>query len=201
MTYAVGVTGGIGCGKSSAARLFAGLGAAIIDTDEIAHRLTGPGQPALTAIAQTFGIEFIQPDGNLDRSKMRQLVFSDPGARKRLESILHPLIKQQAAADLAKCDADYALLIVPLLLETGNYDDLVRRILVVDCEEAQQIARTMARSNLSLQEVHAIMACQISREQRLELADDVLLNALDLEKLKPQIAQLHQKYLRLAQAD
>ena len=201
MTFAVGVTGGIGCGKSSAARIFAELGAAVIDTDEIAHRLTAPGQPALDAIAQTFGNDYIQPDGNLDRSKMRQLIFSSPTAKKRLEDILHPLIKQQVASELKECDAEYALIIVPLLLETGNYYDLIQRILVVDCEEAQQISRTMARSNLSMQEVHAIMSTQVPREKRLELADDILVNDKDIEYLKPRISQLHQKYLQLAHAD
>lgn len=198
MTYAIGVTGGIGCGKSSVAHLFAALGAAIIDTDEIAHRLTDIGQSTLTTIADVFGSNFIQANGHLDRSKMRRLVFSDPAAKTKLESILHPLIKQQVSAELGNCNADYALLIVPLLLETRNYDDLIQRILVVDCNEEQQIARTMARSNLSLQEVQAIMHSQISRNKRLELADDILVNNLTLENLKPQIMQLHQKYLQLA---
>lgn len=199
MVYAVGVTGGIGCGKSSAARLFAELGASIIDTDEIAHGLTRHGQPALTRIAHTFGNAFIQADGNLDRSKMRHLVFSDAEAKRRLEDILHPLIKQQVTCAMDKCNAGYALLIVPLLMETGHYDDLIQRTLVVDCDEPQQIARTIARSHLSAAEVQAIMATQVSRKIRLARADDVLQNNGTIEHLKPQIVQLHQKYLQLAE--
>ena len=200
VTYVVGVTGGIGSGKSSVAQLFSELGASIIDTDEIAHRLTRCGQPALNTIARTFGASFILPDGNLDRNKMRLLIFSDPVAKQNLEQILHPLIKHKVALDLAQGQTDYALLIVPLLLETGHYNAMMQRILVVDCEERQQIERTMARSKLTQKEVLAIIASQISRERRLEFADDVLLNNCDLANLKPQVFQLHHKYFQLASA-
>lgn len=200
MTYVVGVTGGIGSGKSRVAQLFSELGVSVIDTDEIAHRLTRCGQPALSAIAHTFSASFILPDGNLDRRKMRQLIFSNPIAKQNLEQILHPLIKQQVAIELAQCQTSYALLIVPLLLETGHYNAMMQRILVVDCEEAQQIERTMARSKLTREEVLVIIASQTDRAKRLEFADDVLLNNSDITNLKPQILQLHQKYLSLSGA-
>jgi len=199
MVFAVGLTGGIGCGKSSVAKIFAALGAAVIDTDEIAHHLTARGMPALEAIAKRFGTEFVLPDGNLDRARMRQLIFSDPKAKKSLEDILHPLIKQQVIHELNKCDASYALIVIPLLLETGNYSNLVARILVVDCEEDQQVARTMARSNLASKEVRAIMASQISRQKRLEVADDVIKNVYDLDSLQRQIEALHFTYMQLSQ--
>ena len=199
MVYAVGLTGGIGCGKSSAAKIFASLGATVIDTDEIAHQLTALGQPALEIIATTFGNEYLHADGTLDRKRMRQLIFSDKAAKSKLENILHPLIKQQVIDELNKCTSPYALVVVPLLLETENYNDLIQRILVVDCTEDQQITRTMARSHLSSQEVQAIMATQILRNNRLALADDVVTNTGNLESLRTQILQLHETYLRAKQ--
>ncbi len=198
MVYAVGLTGGIGCGKSSAAKIFAEHGAAVIDTDEIAHRLTAPGEPGLLAVKQAFGEAFLLPDGGLDRARMRRLVFSDRRAKARLEAILHPLIKERVKEALAACQAPYALVVVPLLLETGSYRELIRRVLVVDCEEAQQIERTVARSGLARDEVRAIMAHQISRGERLRQADDVLSNSGKTAELQRQVALLHDEYLRLA---
>ncbi len=198
MIYAVGLTGGIGCGKSSAAKIFAEHGAAVIDTDEIAHRLTAPGEPGLLAVKQAFGEAFLLPDGGLDRARMRRLVFSDRRAKARLEAILHPLIKERVKEALAACQAPYALVVVPLLLETGSYRELIRRVLVVDCEEAQQIERTVARSGLARDEVRAIMAHQISRGERLRQADDVLSNSGKTAELQRQVALLHDEYLRLA---
>ena len=201
MVYAVGLTGGIGCGKSSAAKIFASLGAAVIDTDEIAHQLTSLGQPALKTIAASFGNEYLQSDGNLDRKQIRQLIFSDKTAKTKLENILHPLIKQQVINELNKCTAPYVLVVVPLLLETENYNDLIQRVLVIDCTEDQQVTRTMARSHLSLQEVQAIMATQVLRNKRLALADDVITNTSNLESLRTQILQLHETYLHAKQTE
>lgn len=198
MTLVIGLTGGIGCGKSTAARAFAELGAAVIDTDEIAHQLTIPNSPVLAAIFSRFGEAYRQPDGGLDRTKLRRLIFSDSDAKARLEAILHPLIRQEVATALKRVNAPYAIVVVPLLLETGGYRDLVQRVLVVDCEEAQQLARTMHRSGLSATEVEAIMANQVSRAERLLQADDVLGNQGDPAELRRQVATLHDRYLALA---
>lgn len=201
MVYAVGLTGGIGCGKSSAAKIFASLGAAVIDTDAIAHQLTAIGQPALESITSTFGYEYLQSDGNLDRARMRKLIFSDKAAKNKLENILHPLIKQQVANELGKCSAPYALIVVPLLMETQNYHNLIQRVLVVDCTEDQQITRTMARNHLSSEEVQAIMDTQVPRSKRLAIADDVITNTDNLESIRTQILRLHEIYLRAKQTD
>lgn len=197
MTYLIGLTGGIGCGKTSAAKLLAELGAEIIDSDEIAHRLTRTGGIAIEPIRCAFGSEFVTPDGALDRGKMRALAFSDPPAKRRLEAILHPMIREETAKSIAASRAPYVLLVVPLLLETGAYRKIIDRLLVVDCPEETQIARTMARSRLSREEVLAIMATQTSRKTRLAAADDVITNDGDLEGLQRQVAALHEKYLVL----
>ncbi|MCE5182639.1 MAG: dephospho-CoA kinase [Betaproteobacteria bacterium] len=194
----IGLTGGIGCGKTSVARIFSTLGAAIIDTDEIARRLTEKGSPALDAIAEQFGATCLLQDGNLDRAELRKRVFSDPSAKKKLEAILHPPIKQQVIAEIAEARAPYLLLVVPLFFETGAYRDLVSRVLVVDCDESQQISRTMNRSQLSADEVRAIMANQIPRMERLEQAGDILSNKGNQENLEEQVRSLHQRYLALA---
>lgn len=194
----IGLTGGIGCGKTSVARIFSTLGAAIIDTDEIARRLTEKGSPALDAIAEQFGATCLLQDGNLDRTELRKRIFTDPAAKKKLEAILHPPIKQQVIAEMAEARAPYLLLVVPLFFETGAYRDLVERVLVVDCEESQQISRTMNRSQLSADEVRAIMANQIPRMERLEQADDILSNKGNQENLEEQVRSLHQRYLALA---
>jgi dephospho-CoA kinase len=194
----IGLTGGIGCGKTSAAGVFAALGAAVIDTDEIAHRLTAKGAPALAAIAEQFGAASLLPDGNLDRAGLRRQIFSDQAAKEKLEAILHPLIRQQAISEMAAAQAPYSLLVVPLFFETGAYRDLVDRVLVVDCDEGQQVFRTMARSNLSAAEVQAIMANQVSRAIRVKQADDILSNRGRQEDLEQQVNRLHQRYLALA---
>lgn len=193
----IGLTGGIGCGKSAAAEIFAQLGVAVIDTDQISRRLTEAGQPALAAIREQFGGDYFLPDGNLDRARLRHRVFSDPEAKSKLERILHPLIKEEVRRLLAEVLAPYAIVAVPLLLETGNYGDLVQRILVVDCTESQQVERVVARSKLSADEVRAIMAAQIGRSERLRMADDICNNDGDLHGLRRQIVELHQKYLGL----
>ena len=198
MVYCVGVTGGIGSGKSSAAALFAERGAGIVDNDDIAHEMTRPGGRAMPAIITAFGPGIAAADGSLDRAAMRQRVFAEPAQRKVLEGILHPLIRAEARDRVNSSTAPYVMLVVPLLLETGGYPDLVRRVLVIDCEESQQISRTMQRSALTEEAVRAIMAAQLPRQQRLAGADDVLLNDGDLSRLRSQIDSLHDRYLALA---
>ncbi|HUW50061.1 MAG TPA: dephospho-CoA kinase [Sulfuricella sp.] len=194
----IGLTGGIGSGKTSAARIFAALGAAVIDTDEIARRLTEKGSPALAAIVEQFGAACLLQDGNLDRVGLRKRIFSDHAAKGKLEAILHPLIKQQVISEMAAAHAPYLLLVVPLFFETGAYRDLVDRVLAVDCDESQQISRAMGRSRLSADEVRAIMANQIPRAERIKQADDILSNRGGQEDLEEQVRNLHQRYLALA---
>ncbi|HUL41301.1 MAG TPA: dephospho-CoA kinase [Burkholderiales bacterium] len=201
MPFTVGLTGGIGCGKSSAARMFAERGVQVVDTDAISHRLTAPGGAALAAIRRHFGDNVFTSDGSLDRAQLRKHVFSKPRARKDLEGLLHPLIRAEALQLLARGTSPYSVLVVPLLLETGGLRGQVQRVLVVDCDEEQQIARALSRSGLGEGEVRAIMAAQLSRESRLELADDVLSNDSSLEHLQQQVEALHRKYLGLAQHD
>lgn len=192
----MGLTGGIGCGKTTAAQCFAALGAKVIDTDRIAHQLTALGQPALGKICQEFGGDILNVDGTLNRVKLRQLVFSDAQAKKKLEAILHPLIKAEVQRLLnANEGAPYQIIVVPLLLETGDYKEMVSRILVIDCEEDMQRERTMARSGLNRDEVEAIINYQINREERLRFADDVITNSADLQHLRSQVADYHKKYL------
>lgn len=198
MPYCVGLTGGIGSGKSSAARILQDLGAAIVDTDQITHELTGPGGTAIALIRREFGADYIAVDGGLDRAKMRRLAFSDDGARRKLEAILHPLIRRESQARIAAAQQPYVVVVVPLLLETGAYRDLIKRVLVVDCDEALQITRAMVRSGLSADEVRAIMVTQLPRAKRLAAADDVLHNDNDIEALRRQAEALHAKYLALA---
>ena len=198
MPLVIGLTGGIGSGKTSAAKFFAALGAYVIDTDEIAHELTQPNGAAISAIRQVFGENFITTEGALDREKMRSLVFSDSAFRQKLEAILHPLILMEAVHRVTLTSSPYVIMIVPLLLETDDYREMVQRILVADCDEQKQIARTMARSKLDAQEVHAIMATQITRQKRLQQADDVIINDSTLAHLQRQVEALHQKYLALS---
>lgn len=193
-----GLTGGIGSGKSTVATLFSELGARIVDTDQIAHQLTQVGGEAITAIRNEFGDDFIDPTGAMDRTKVRQLVFSDATAKKRLESILHPMIRtrSQRLAE-APCDAPYTLVVVPLLFESGRYRDWLHQVIIVDCTESQQISRTMQRSKLSEIEVRAIMAQQISRAERLESADTVIRNNGTPDDLRLQVEELHSRLIRL----
>lgn len=200
MPFCVGLTGGIGSGKSAAAALFGKLGAAIVDTDEISHRLTGPGGNAIAPIRARFGAASIAADGSLDRARMRERVFSDEAARKDLEAILHPMIRAQARAEIAGASAPYVIVVVPLLFETGAYRDLVKRVVVVDCDEEEQVRRVVARSGIAAAEVRRIMAAQLSRAERVKRADDVLDNSGPLETLREAVARLHRKYLDLARA-
>lgn len=196
--FTVGLTGGIGSGKSAAADLFAALGARIVDTDAIAHALTAPDGDAIEPIREHFGEHMIASDGRLDRHAMRKLVFDDPAARQRLEAILHPMIRDQADHHCRTADAPYVVLAVPLLLESGHYRERCDRLCVVDCTEATQIARVRARSNLDEQQIRAIIASQIDRVARLQAADDVIDNNGSLEALAPQVEALHRRYLTLA---
>ncbi len=196
--FVVGLTGGIGSGKSTVADLFVAQGAALVDTDVIAHQLTAAGGLAMPQIVATFGKEFTDAQGALDRIAMRQMVFADPSARGCLESILHPLIRQISDQRCAEATAPYVILAVPLLVESGSYRQRCDRIVVVDCPEAVQISRVMARNGLSETEVLSILKTQASREQRLEIADDVIDNAAGLTNLYPRVAELHLKYLALS---
>ena len=196
--YVVGLTGGIGSGKSTVADLFVAQGAPLVDTDAIAHELTAAGGAAMPALRDAFGPAIADAAGALDRAAMRRLAFADPLARSRLEAILHPLIRDLSAQRCRAAAAPYVILAVPLLVESGSYRERCQRILVVDCPESLQIERVMARSGLSAEEAHAILAAQASREQRLAIADDVLINDGERTILYPQVATLHLKYLQMA---
>lgn len=198
MSLIIGLTGGIGSGKTTAAKFFAALGADVIDTDAIAHELTQPQGAAIPAIRETFTEKFITAEGALNRKEMRTLIFSYDGSRRKLEAILHPLIRIEVVRRAAFFSTPYAMIVVPLLLETGGYREIIQRILVVDCNEQNQIARAMARTGLDEQTARAIMATQLSREARLLRADDVISNDADISHLQQQVDALHRKYLALA---
>ena len=193
--FSVGLTGGIGSGKSAVATLLGELGASIIDTDAISHSLTAAGGGAMPAIETLFGSKYLTSDGALDRAAMRELVFSDQAARRQLESVLHPLIAQKTVAEANQAHGLYVIFVVPLRVESGRWKDRVDRILVVDCSEALQIERVTHRNNLSAAQVQAIMATQVSRTQRLAAANDVVVNETSLEALRAEVEQLHQRYL------
>jgi dephospho-CoA kinase len=200
MSLIVGLTGGIGSGKTTVADSFASLGAAVVDTDVIAHELTVAQGAAIQEIKAAFGDSVLLADGGLDRAAMRRLVFSDTSAKSRLETILHPMIRLESEArcrSAMQAQVPYVMLVVPLLLESGAYRERVDRILVVDCDESIQIARVVARSGLSIEEVQAIMDTQASRSERLEAADDVVLNSEGREHLLAQVIVLHRHYLAL----
>lgn len=198
MPLIIGLTGGIGCGKSTATKFFAMHGIDIIDTDEIAHELTLPEGKAVDIIKKTFGTSFITNDGSLNRNKMRKLVFSDPVFKNKLEAILHPLIYHEVVHRVRLATSAYIIIVVPLLLELKVFQKLVHRILVIDCTEQSQISRTMARSKLEEREVHTIMAAQVSRKERLARADDIIVNDQGLDHLHKQVEMLHLKYLTLS---
>jgi dephospho-CoA kinase len=202
--FSIGLTGGIGSGKTTVANLFGELGAAIIDTDAIAHQLSAPGGAAIAAIRAQFGDAFINAEGAMDRARMRAHVFTDAEARKRLENILHPMIRNATAQAASVARGDYLIFVVPLLVESQKSQQWRRRtsrILVVDCSEELQIARVMQRNAMPRAQVEAIMAAQATRAQRLAAADDVIENNLDTAALLPQIAALHARYLSLAKTN
>ncbi len=198
MSFVIGLTGGIGSGKSVVAEMFARCGAVIVDTDAIAHELTAPGGAAIDAIRDAFGPDFIAPDGSLDRTRMRALVFRDPRSRRRLERILHPKIRAESAARIAAATGPYAVLVVPLLVESGLDRRRYQRVAIVDCEERVQIERVMQRSRLPEDEVRRILASQVSRRERLDAADDIIDNSGTLAGLQAQVDRLPRMYLALA---
>lgn len=195
--FTVGLTGGIGSGKSTVADCFAARGVPIVDTDVLARELTASEGPALEAIRAAFGDSVMPADGNLDRAALRRRVFADVDARRQLEAILHPLIRHRVERARERLTAPYVLIVIPLLVETAGYRDMLDRILVVDCSEDLQIARVMARSGLDRDEVEAILAAQACRADRLAVADDVIDNSGAPEDLDAQVASLHQRYQRL----
>jgi dephospho-CoA kinase len=192
----VALTGGIGSGKSAASELFAQRGVPVIDTDHIARELVEPGQPALRAIADTFGREVLRADGSLDRRRLRERVFADPEQRRRLEAILHPRIQDEVTRRVAELDVPYCIVVVPLLMESGT-GYAVDRILVVDVPPEIQLERTRARDGISDAQARAILAAQASRAERLAVADDIIDNAGSLEALESQVQALHSKYREL----
>ena len=196
MSGVVGLTGGIGSGKSAVADLFAAHGVPVVDTDALAHALTAPGGAAMPAIRAAFGDGVVGPAGALDRAAMRAVAFSDPTARKRLEAILHPMIRAEGERLLSRClrTAPYAILMVPLLVESGDYRRRVDRVAVVDCAVETQVARVMSRNGLTRAEVERILAAQASRSERLAAADDVIDNDGALADLGPRVATLHAEY-------
>lgn len=199
--FAVGLTGGIGSGKSLVADLLAGHGAAIIDTDAIARALTAPGGAAIAPLRAAFGDAFIDAAGALDRARMRQHAFADPAARARLEAILHPLIRAESLARAAVARAaPYLVFAVPLLVESHDWTARVDRVLVVDCPVALQVERVAATRGLPHSQVEAIVRQQASRAERLAAADDVIENAGAMVLVAPRVARLHALYLRLAAA-
>ena len=197
VSLVVGLTGGIGSGKSAVSSAFAALGVDVTDTDVLAHALTAPGEPGHAAVLAAFGPDFRRPDGTLDRSRLRQLVFDDDAARARLEAIMHPLIRATAHREIHAWAGPYGVLVVPLLYERGGLA-AVDRVLVVDCPEDEQVRRVVARSGLPAADVRAIMATQLPRADRLAQADDILDNAGPPAAIVPQVAELDRRYRVLA---
>lgn len=195
----IGITGGIGSGKTAVSDRFAARGIVVVDADLASRVVVEPGRPALDAIAQHFGVDVIAADGTLDRAALRQRVFADPGERRWLEALLHPLIAEEIRRGIAAADSDYVVLVSPLLFESGQVA-MVDRALVVDVPEALQVSRTAARDGNSEEQVRAIMAAQADRATRLARADDVIVNDGSLEDLDAQVEALHRRYLDLATA-
>lgn len=194
--WILGLTGGIGSGKSAVAQHFIDLGVHLVDADHAARWVVEPGKPALAKIAEHFGPEVLQADGQLDRAALRKRIFADADERRWLEALLHPLIGQEISQYLARAESPYAILVSPLLVESGQRK-LTQRILVVDAPEQLQVQRTMARDQSSSEQVQAILKAQASREERLRHADDVLLNDQDLPWLQAEVERLHAFYLTL----
>jgi len=200
MPFVVGLTGGIGSGKSAAAEEFARLGATVIDTDAIAHELTRAGGAAIAGVRRLFGDAAIGADGAMDRAWARARVFSDAGAKARLEALLHPMIREESARRIAAAAGPYVVHVVPLLVESPGYRERVQRVLVVDCPEETQVERVLARSSLPREEVLRIVAAQAPRAARLAAADDVIDNSGDIAALRKRVAELHARYVNLSRA-
>ena len=196
--FIVGLTGGIGSGKSAVTERFAALGASVVDTDVISHQLTASGGGAIAALREAFGNDIIAADGALDRAAMRTRVFADSQVRARLEGILHPLIQARTLRECATAQGPYVVLAVPLLVESGFHLDRVQRVCVVDCPVEVQVARVRARNGWSDEQIRAVLASQASRAERLAAADDVIDNSTTLAALDDQVSRLHAHYLALA---
>jgi dephospho-CoA kinase len=195
MRFVVGLTGGIGSGKSAAAEEFGRLGATVVDADAIALELTRAGGAATGQVRSLFGDEYVDADGAMDRAKMRALAFRDPAARKKLEELLHPMIRAESERRIAAASGPYVIHVVPLLVESAGYRQRVARVLVVDCPESVQMERVRRRSGLSEDEVKRIIGAQIKRQDRLAAADDVIDNSGTLDALHKQVRALHARYL------
>jgi dephospho-CoA kinase len=201
--FSVGLTGGVGSGKSTIGRMLSRRGAGIVDADAIAHELTQPGGIAIDALRTAFGAAAIGTDGSLDRSWMRARAFADPGARARLEAILHPLVRATSnhrAEEFSALGSPYVVFVIPLLVESGDARGRFDRILVIDCPEATQLARVCMRPGIDGSVARAILAAQATRAQRLEAADDVLFNEAPLGEIEARVGRLHQRYMELAKA-
>ncbi|NUT89460.1 dephospho-CoA kinase [Pseudomonas corrugata] len=194
--WILGLTGGIGSGKSAAAQHFIDLGVHVVDADHAARWVVEPGRPALAKIAEHFGPDVLQADGTLDRAALRKLIFENADERRWLEALLHPLIADEIAHHLAQARSPYAILVSPLLIESGQYA-MTQRILVIDAPEQLQIERTLQRDQISEQQVQAILKAQSSRQDRLSHADDVVVNDRDLAWLHSEVERLHHSYLTL----
>lgn len=194
--WILGLTGGIGSGKSAAAQCFVDLGVHLVDADNAARWVVEPGRPALGQIAEHFGADVLQPDGSLNRSALRELIFKDPQQRTWLEGLLHPLIREEIRQYLARAESAYAILVSPLLLETSQHQ-MVQRVLVIDVPESVQIERTVLRDKTNEEQVRAILKAQASREERLSRADDVIVNDRNPAWLKSEVERLHHFYLTL----
>lgn len=200
MAYVVGLTGGIGSGKSAAAEEFGRLGATLVDTDAIAHELTQAGGAAMPLIRRQFGEASVDASGAMDRPRMRELAFRDAAARKALEALVHPMIRAESERRIAAAAGPYVIHVVPLLVESEGYRQRVARVLVIDCPPDVQVARVRERSGLSADEVGRIIGAQIKREVRLAAADDVIDNSGTLDALHKQVRELHANYLQRARA-
>jgi len=200
MKPVVGLTGGIGSGKSAAADEFAKLGATVVDTDAIAHELTQASGAAMPEVRRLFGEDCVDARGAMDRAKMRALAFRDPAARKKLEQLLHPLIRAESDRRIAAASGAYVVHVVPLLVESLDYRQRVSRVLVVDCPEDLQVERVRQRSGLADEEIRRILRSQASREARLAAADDIIDNSGSLDALHKQVRELHERYLQLARS-
>lgn len=195
----IGLTGGIGCGKSTVANHFLDLGIPVIDADQIAHNLVTPGQPALQSIVANFGRQLITAEGQLNRKMLKALIFNDLHKKKRLEAILHPLVYSEMKRQLDMLETAYVILCIPLLLET-KMQHFVDRILVIDCPSDIQVARVKRRDQITEKRIIAIINTQVSRNQRLAEADDIIVNNDDKSKLAVQIKKLHNLYLSLSES-
>jgi dephospho-CoA kinase len=193
----IGLTGGIGCGKTTVAKIFEQLKMPVIDADEIAHQLVAIGQPALAQIQQEFGTAVSNPDGSLNRKKLRELIFSNPKQKQKLESILHPLVYQSIQAELKQLNTPYCIISIPLLFET-NIAHFVDRILVVDCPVETQIERVRKRDNMTMERIQSIIDSQVSRAFRKAQANDLIDNSETDDRLAEEVKKLHNLYLSLS---